>query len=95
MPQAIKAERGKKVEQQTRLGDLKAGAIFRFTSYTFEQALTGTDGATFYMVVDMQPKKTGRVTIVATDGGPVLERDDTHQVIVHPAVLVVSKAKYV
>lgn len=95
MPQVVKANPSGKTEKQTKLGDVKPGQVFRFPSVTFEQALAGEEGAGFYQVIDTQPKKTGRVTIVSSDGRSVQEKDDDHKVIVHPSTLEVGEAELV
>ncbi len=95
MPQVVKANPSGKTEKQTKLGDVKPGEFFRFSSVTFEQALAGEEGAGFYQVINTQPKKTGRVTIVSSDAMSVLEKDDDHKVVVHPSRLVIDEAELV
>jgi hypothetical protein len=95
MPTAVKAIPPGKKEKQTKLGDVKPGQVIRFPSGTFEGALASEEGVGFYMVIETQPKKAGRVTIVSTDGKSVLEKDDDHSVIVHPSQLMVSEAELV
>jgi len=94
MPQVVKDNQGE-VEKQTKLGDVAPGVTFRFTSVSFEQAIAGEDGAGFYHRIDIQPKTTGRVTICTSDGKTVLERDDSHLVVVHPSKLMVGAAERV
>ncbi len=95
MPQVVKANPSGKMEKRTKLKDVGAGNVFRFAFVSFEQALAGEEGAGFWQVVDTQPKKTGRVTIVSTDCKSLQEKDDDHEVIVHPAKLEVGEAELV
>ncbi len=95
MPQVVKANPSGKIEKQTKLGDVKPGEVFRFPSVTFEQALTGEEGAGFYQVIRTQPQKTGRVVIVSSDGMSVQEKDDDHMVVVHPSKLLIDQAEFV
>ncbi len=95
MPEVVKANPSDKTEKQTKLGDVKPGEFFRFPSVTFEQALTGEEGAGFFSVIETQPKKAGRVTIVSSDGKSVQEKDDDHMVIVHPSKLEIGEAELV
>jgi len=95
MPKVVKANPSGKTEKQTKLGDVKPGEYFRFPSVTFEQALAGEEGAGFYQVIETQPKKTGRVTIVSSDGKSVQEKDDDHKVVVHPSKLEIGEAELV
>jgi hypothetical protein len=95
MPQVVKANPSGKTEKQTKLGDVKPGEFFRFSSITFEQAIAGEEGAGFYQVIETLPKKTGRVTIVSSDGRSVQEKDDDHKVVVHPSRLEISEAEFI
>jgi hypothetical protein len=95
MPHIVKANPSGKTEKQTKLGAVRPGEIFRFPSATLEQALAGEEGAGFYQVIETQPKKAGRVTIVSIDGKSVQEKDDDHKVIVHPATLEIGEAELV
>ena len=95
MPQIEKANPSGKTEKRTKLGDVKPGEFFRFPSCTFEQALVGEDGGGFYQVIEIQPKKADRVTILSSDGRSVQERDADREVIVHPAKIVISGAEWV
>ena len=95
MLKVVKANPSGKTEKQTKLGEVKPGTFFRFPSSTFEQALAGDEGAGFYQVINTQPKKTGRVTIVSSDGESIQEKDDDHLVIVHPATIQISEAELV
>lgn len=95
MPQVVKANPSGKTEKQTKLGDVKPGDIFRFPSVSFEQALAGEEGVEFYQVIEIQPKKTGRVTIVSIDGKSVKEKDDDHKVVVHPSKMEIGEAELV
>lgn len=93
--QVVKANPPGKVEKQVKLGEVKCGETFRFPSATFEQALAGEERTGFFMVIETQPKKTGRVTIVSTDGKSVQEKDDDHMVVVHHSKLEISPAEFV
>lgn len=95
MPQVVKANPSGKTEEQVKLGTLKPGDIFRHPWNTFEQALTGEEGAGFFMIIETVPKKTGRVTILTIDGKSVQERDDDHLVVLHPSKLEIGEAKMV
>lgn len=88
-----KATPKKKTEKIVALARLSPGQVFRFAHISFEAAMAGKDDASFYMVIDVQPKKTGRVNIVSVDGKSVLERDEDHQVIVHEATLNIERAE--
>lgn len=93
MLQILKANPSGKTEKQTKLGDVKPGSIFRFPSVTFEQALSDEEGSGFYLVIETQPKKAGRVTIVSIDGKSFQEKDDDHKVVVHPSKLEIGEAE--
>lgn len=95
MPQVVKAVPADKCEQQTKLGNVRPGEVFRFPHFSFEEALAGENGAGFYQVIDIQPKKTGRVTVVSVDGKSVLEKDDDRYVVVHPSKLEIGGATLV
>lgn len=95
MPQIEKANPSSKTEKRTKLGDVKPGDLFRFPSYTFAQALIGEEEAGFFFPVEKQPKQTGRVSIVSTDGKSMLEKDADREVIVHPSELVIGEAEWV
>ena len=95
MPEISKASKPNKIEKRTPLKNVKPGQVFRFPSITFEQALGDKESAGFYFVVETQPKKTGRVTIISTDGKSVQEKDDDHNVIIHPSKLMVEEAEFV
>lgn len=91
----VTKETGGKTEKQTKLGDVKPGEFFRFPSITFEEALAGKEGAGFYQVIETQPKKADRVSILTSDGKSLQERDADRMVIVHPAKIVISPAELV
>lgn len=90
-----KATPKKKTEKIVALSKVGPGQVFRFAHVSFEAAMAGKDDATFYMVIDVQPKKAGRVNIVSVDGKSVLERDEDHQVVVHDATLSIERAERV
>ncbi len=92
MPHIEKAGEKGKTEKLTKLGEVKTGEVFRFQGTTYEEAIAGENGALFYMVINTQPKKTDRVTIVSMDGQSVQEKDSDHLVIVHPSKLHVGQA---
>jgi hypothetical protein len=98
MPNVTKATKPGKTEKRVKLGDIKPGNTFRFPSVSFEEALEGEGkekGSGFFMVIDTQPKKAGRVTIVSSDGKIVLEKDDDHEVIPHSSRWVIQPAELV
>ena len=86
MLNVVKATPKGKKDKKTLLGKAGHGTVFRFPTTSVEEAL-GSEGALFYMVIDTQPKKTGRVTVTSLDGKSVQEKDEDHQVIVHNATL--------
>lgn len=86
----------KKKEKTTKLADVPIGDVVRFLSATYKEATSGDkNGHSFYMVVENQPKKTGRVSLVSLDGSSVIERDDDHQVVVHKTQIFVEQAEFV
>ncbi len=93
--EVVKACPAQKTEKRVKLGKLIAGDVFRFANRTFEHAIADQEGASFYMVIEAQPKKTGRVTIIPLDGKVVLEKDDDHEVICHPATIEIGEAERV
>jgi predicted xylose isomerase-like sugar epimerase len=88
-----KAPRIKKVEKAVALSAVAVGQVFRLAHVSFADALSGKDDNGFFMVINVQPKKTGRVHIVSLDGQQVLERDEDHQVIVHNATVDIEPAE--
>lgn len=95
MPNVVKQTDSSKIEKQIKLEEAKPGDIFRYPSTSFEKALTAEKGSSFFMVVDVIPKKTGRVTVVSSDGKIVQEKDSDHMVVVHPSKIVVDAAEMV
>ena len=94
MPIQIEKADPKTPEKLFKLSDVKPGDGFvRFRDVTFAEALTGKDESQFFMVIETQPKKTGRVTLVSADGKTVQEKDDDHQVFVHSVVFKVGEAR--
>jgi hypothetical protein len=94
MPKVSKLKATVKTEKRTKLQDVKPGEVIRFPFHSYEQAIAGEEGAGFHMVIDVQPKKTGRVNIVSSDGKLVQEKDGDHEVIVHPSRLEVGGAEF-
>ena len=90
----VKAASKGKTEKLTKLGEVKPGdgKVFRFQGASFEEALVGKDDACFYMVIKSTPEKVGRVTICSLDGKSVLDRDDSHLVVVHSAEISIAAA---
>ncbi|MEJ0002267.1 MAG: hypothetical protein WDN09_03830 [bacterium] len=81
------------IEKKVQLSVLKTGDVFRFGGFTYEEAMTNNNDASFYMVVEITPKKTGRVNIVSMDGKHLLERDESHLVIRHDVELYIKPAE--
>lgn len=73
-----------------KLSELKHGEVFRFPNFSFEEAITGQNESTFYMVVNKQPAQSERVSIMSLDGKSIIERDADRLVIPHDAQVVVS-----
>ena len=83
---------GKK-ERTVKLGQIKPGGdVFRFPAVSYEEALSGKDESTFFMVINTLPVQAGRVSIVSLDGKLVLEKDNDHLVIPHPSNLMIGEA---
>lgn len=75
-----------KSEPLVRLSSVAYGRVVRFQGFSYEECLTGTDQATFYMVVKNPPKDVdGRATLVSLDGLSLIQRDGTNMVHLHPA----------
>lgn len=68
------------VDKPVHLGKLVPGQAFRMASIPFEQAV---EENLFFLVVNAQPTKPNRVTVMALDGQSVLERDNDHMVVQH------------
>lgn len=81
-----------RVEKLTKLGDAKPGDYVRLeTMRPFEDAMVRPH-ENFFMVIETQPKKAGRVTLSSIDGKLVVEKDDDRMVVVHPATLNIGPA---
>jgi hypothetical protein len=82
----VHEKKKKKQEKLARLGSLKPGQgwAFRRQGVTYEEALSGTNDACFFIPIKMTPEKTGRVAVVSLDGASgVIEMDDSHLVHAH------------
>ena len=89
--QVEKLELKPMTEKRIPLKDLKPGDVFRFTGFTYEEALFN-EGAAFYIVIKPQPQKPNKVTAVSVDGQLVIEKDDDHFVHHHTAKLLIGQA---
>jgi hypothetical protein len=78
-----------KEKNLVKLGDVKPGKVVRFPAIAYEEALTGKDDATFYLVIKVPNEKPGRTTLVSLDGLSVIERDGINLVCVHEAEIAV------
>ena len=82
----------KSTDKTVSLKDAKPGDVFRYAHVSADKAFSEGD---FYMVIDTQPKKAGKVKIIFLDGTMELERDDDHQIVVHPAKIRIGPAETV
>lgn len=97
MPRTVKEKQAgeRKLEETKKIHEIGYGETFRFSDVTYHEAVSGKDDACIYMKIKAQPEKTGRVTIVSSDGMIVKEVDDFHIVVPHSSTWVVGPAKMV
>jgi len=92
----VKSTPPDKKEKRALLKDARPGQhIVRFPGTTFEEAIAKKDEATFFQVIASPTgtQKAGRVTLVSIDGMLPIERDETHEVILHNATLHIDPAE--
>lgn len=95
MPKIVKANPNNKTEKQVKLGDLKPGDVFRDPHASYEEALVEKNGETFYMIINTQPEKATRATVISVDGELVREMDKDRWVVAHSTTLSVGEAEKV
>lgn len=92
----VEATKSNMVEKLSPLKLVPVGSVFRHRDVSFEDAVKGVNENCFWMVIASQPPaKPGRVTCISTDGKLLVERDDFHMVVVHPAAMVIHQAEKV
>lgn len=66
------------------LSSVGCGQVFRFSNYTFEEALAAN---AFYMKLDSPEADKTRCKIANIADGKCLIRDESHRVIIHETIL--------
>lgn len=95
-PSAVQAPPATR-EKTMRLRDLKPGDVFRFPeSISYESALkANVEEEGFFIVINLTPQETGRVSVITADFKQVLKRDGDRTVIIHEAELLIAESEQV
>lgn len=91
----IRRAKNERKDKVTKLGDVEPGALCRWASISFEDALASENPADHFFYVYRDPKESKErehVTIVSADHKQGLRRDPDRLVVVHEYDLVIQEA---